>query len=64
MNLIQVIAAAGLRVPLENNPYEYIGTEPVEVDGSSLYYRRLLAEGDLLPFSGRAHSKTKPKGNE
>lgn len=64
MNPIQVTAAAGLRVPLENNPHEYIGTEPVEVDGDSLYYRRLLADGDLLPFAGRVPSKPKSKGND
>ncbi|STZ75566.1 DUF2635 domain-containing protein [Bergeriella denitrificans] len=53
MSLISVKAANGLRVPLEGNPHEYIGQEPVQVDGESLYYRRLLADGDLLPVSGR-----------
>lgn len=48
MTQIKVIAAAGLRVPLAENPHEYIGQDPIEVDGDNVYYRRLLAEGDLL----------------
>lgn len=45
---ISVVAAQGLRVPLADNPHEYIEQEPVEVDGDEVYYRRLLADGDLI----------------
>lgn len=48
MNKIMVVAAQGLRVPLADNPHEYIEQEPVEVDGDEVYYRRLLADGDLM----------------
>ena len=48
MAVIKVIAAEGLRVPLANHPHEYIGQEPVEIDGDDLYYRRLLMDGDLV----------------
>lgn len=64
MTMIQVCAADGLRVPLEGQPHEYIGQEPVAVDGGSLYYRRLLAEGSLYLFSGSPKTKTKAKGND
>ncbi|MDO4434391.1 MAG: DUF2635 domain-containing protein [Alysiella sp.] len=45
---ISVVAAQGLRVPLADNPHEYIEQEPVAVDDDEVYYRRLLADGDLL----------------
>ena len=48
MNMILVTAAAGCRVPLADNPHQYITDTPQEVDGDNVYYRRLLAEGDLL----------------
>lgn len=48
MNKITVVAAQGLRVPLADNPHEYIEQEAVEVNGDDAYYRRLLADGDLL----------------
>ena len=67
MNTILVTAAPDLRVPLENNPHEYIESSPVVVDSSSLYYRRLLADGDLLlvtpPASGKVQAKVKELNN-
>lgn len=50
MEKIKVKAADGLRVPMAHNPYEYIGDKPMEVD-NALYYRRLIAEGDLIEVS-------------
>lgn len=45
---MRVIAAPGHRVPMENDPHEYIGeTESVDVADSS-YYRRRMATGELL----------------
>lgn len=48
MNKIMVVAAQDLRVPMADNPHEYIEQEAVEVDGDEVYYRRLLADGDLM----------------
>ncbi|MDU7784831.1 MAG: DUF2635 domain-containing protein [Aggregatibacter aphrophilus] len=42
-----VKAAHGVKVPLENQPYAYIGQEPVEVE-STVYYQRRIADGDLI----------------
>jgi hypothetical protein len=44
-----VKAAPGLKVPKEGKPREYI-TDANAVDvQSSTYYRRCLAQGDLVP---------------
>lgn len=48
MNKITVVAEQGLRVPMAHHPHEYIEQVPVEVDGDDVYYRRLIADGDLL----------------
>lgn len=42
-----VKATPGVKVPLENQPYAYIEQEPVEVD-DSFYYQRRIADGDLI----------------
>ena len=42
-----VKAVPGVKVPLENQPYAYIEQEPVEVD-DSVYYQRRIADGDLI----------------
>lgn len=42
-----VKAAPGVKVPLESQPYAYIEQEPVEVD-DSVYYQRRIADGDLI----------------
>lgn len=42
-----VKAVSGVKVPLENQPYAYIEQEPVEVD-DSVYYQRRIADGDLI----------------
>lgn len=62
MDKITVIAAQGLRVPTEHNPHEYIGSDaPAEV-ADSLYYRRLIADGDLLAVSPSKPEKPAAKG--
>jgi len=44
-----VKAAPGLKVPKETKPREYItDTKAVDVP-ESVYYRRCLAQGDLVP---------------
>lgn len=47
MATIKVKAAPGLRFPLERNPKSFITGEAVEVE-SSAYYRRAIADGDLI----------------
>lgn len=44
---MKVKAADGLRVPKENRVNFYITNQPVEVP-ESLYYRRLVNDGDLI----------------
>ncbi|MBI0067565.1 MULTISPECIES: DUF2635 domain-containing protein [Snodgrassella] len=44
---MKVKAADGLRVPKENRVNSYITNQPVEVP-ESLYYRRLVNDGDLI----------------
>ena len=56
MSKIKVTAADGLRVPTEHNPHEYISQEPVEVDGNSLYYRRMIDDGDLVVVEDAAQN--------
>ncbi|NMY21134.1 hypothetical protein [Pseudomonas sp. WS 5410] len=46
---MQVKAAPGHRVPLEDDPYKYIETaKAIDVPDTS-YYRRRLAAGELMP---------------
>ncbi|EGT7582936.1 hypothetical protein OP853_001230 [Salmonella enterica] len=47
---MKVKATAGVRVPYENQPRRYIEQRPVDVP-DTIYYRRLLAAGDLMDVS-------------
>ncbi|EJW4857415.1 DUF2635 domain-containing protein [Salmonella enterica] len=58
-----VKAAAGLRVPYENQPRRYIEQKPVDVP-DTVYYRRLLAAGDLVSISDLVAVKGKAKRKE
>ena len=59
---MQVIAAAGIQVPMEDKPREYItDSQPLDVPASA-YYLRMLADGDLLPADEPASGKTAKKG--
>lgn len=60
---MKVKAAAGLRVPYENQPRRYIEQEPVDVP-DTIYYRRLLAAGDLVDVSDQGAVKGKAKRKE
>ncbi|PJG83769.1 DUF2635 domain-containing protein [Caviibacterium pharyngocola] len=44
---MKVKAKDGVKVPLEYQPAAFIEQEPVEVE-ESLYYRRRIADGDLI----------------
>lgn len=60
---MKVKAAAGLRVPYENQPRRYIEQKPVDVP-DTIYYRRLLAAGDLMDVSDLVAVKGKAKRKE
>lgn len=60
---MKVKAAAGLRVPYENQPRRYIEQKPVDVP-DTIYYRRLLATGDLVNVSDLVAVKGKAKRKE
>lgn len=47
MATIKVKAAPGLKFPMERRVKKYITSEPVTVE-SSAYYRRAIADGDLV----------------
>lgn len=56
-----VKAAAGVRVPKEGKPRQYVtDAEPVDVPETAYYLRR-LAEGDLVPAKA---AKAKPETKE
>lgn len=44
---MKVKATVGIKVPMENQPYAYIEQEPVEVE-DSIYYQRRINDGDLV----------------
>lgn len=48
MKQINVIAASGVKVPLENQPNVFIGDDKAVTVDDSLYYRRRLSDGDLI----------------
>lgn len=51
MNLLYVQAAPGLKLPREGAPRTYItDAEPVAVEGCH-YYRKAIADGDLVELS-------------
>lgn len=56
MSKIKVVAADGLRVPKERRAHEYIEQTPVEV-ANTLYYRILLADGDLVAAETETETK-------
>lgn len=59
---MQVIAAAGIQVPMEDKPREYITDSQALDVPASAYYLRMLADGDLLPADEQASTKTAKKG--
>lgn len=57
---MKVKAAAGLRVPHEKRVHEYITDAEVQEVEDTLYYRRLVADGDLVKIDEKAHKNLKP----
>lgn len=46
---IIVKARAGVLVPIEDNPHRYVTDECAVTVPDSAYYRRRIADGDLIP---------------
>lgn len=54
---MQVQAAPGLKVPMEDKPHDYI-TDAVVVDvPDTAYYQRRISDGDLLAVTSAALTK-------
>lgn len=52
MTKLQIKAAPGLKVPMQNTPRRYINDSvAINVDDSA-YYRRQIALGDLIKVTG------------
>lgn len=56
-----VKATPGVKVPLENQPYAYIEQEPVDVE-NTVYYQRRIADGDLIEV--QSTRKQRGAGND
>lgn len=54
MNTITVRAAPGLRVPMEGMPRRHITDAATVAVADSAYYRRRMADGDLLLVPAKA----------
>ncbi|UJX43258.1 DUF2635 domain-containing protein [Desulfovibrio sp. JY] len=52
-----VRAAPGLRVPMEGMPRRHITGDAAVAVPDSAYYRRRIADGDLLPASDKTPDK-------
>jgi len=62
---MQVLAASGLKVPLEGKPRDYITDTPPEGAAGftvveSAYYQRRVAEGDLVMVPASAEGEVAP----
>lgn len=49
---MQVVAAPGLKVPMEEDPRKYIDDQTPVVVENTHYYMRRLADGDLVEARG------------
>ncbi|OOF86711.1 DUF2635 domain-containing protein [Rodentibacter ratti] len=58
---MKVKAKAGIKVPMENQPYVYIEQAIVEVE-PTVYYQRRIQDGDLIVVS-EARSRKQEKNN-
>ncbi|EHF8059044.1 DUF2635 domain-containing protein [Salmonella enterica] len=60
---MKVKAAAGLQVPYENLSRRYIEQKPVDVP-DTIYYRRLLAAGDLVTAEATRNKRNKEAADD
>lgn len=56
---MQVQAAPGLKVPMEEKPRDYIADDVAVEVPDSAYYQRRIADGDLLKVAPPAAKKPK-----
>lgn len=58
---MKYVAAPGLRVPLPGRAGQFVpDTEGMEVDPTSAYFARLIADGDLVPAPQPKPAPAKP----
>ena len=55
---MKVKAAAGLKVPKEGKPREYIGDDKTVTVPDSAYYKRLVRDGSLIDVDKQSAVKT------
>ncbi|MEE6030332.1 DUF2635 domain-containing protein [Avibacterium paragallinarum] len=60
---MKVKAAVGIKVPMENQPYHYIEQEPVEVE-DSIYYQRRINDGDLIVVNEPRNRRNQEANND
>lgn len=60
---MKVKAVQGIKVPMENQPYTYIEQEPVEVE-NSIYYQRRINDGDLVVVNETRSRKNQEVRND
>ncbi|ACA32335.1 DUF2635 domain-containing protein [Histophilus somni] len=60
---MKVKAAVGIKVPMENQPYRYIEQEPVEVE-DSIYYQRRINDGDLIVVNEPRNRRNREANND
>lgn len=58
---MKVKATAGIKVPMEHQPFAYIEQTPVDVE-PSVYYQRRIHDGDLVVVS-ETRSRKQEKDN-
>ncbi|BFU64712.1 DUF2635 domain-containing protein [Rodentibacter abscessus] len=57
---MKVKAKAGIKVPMENQPYVYIEQAVVEIE-PTVYYRRRIQDGDLIEVTTRSRKEQEQK---
>ncbi|KGQ36496.1 DUF2635 domain-containing protein [Gallibacterium genomosp. 1] len=60
---MKVKAKNGIKVPKENSPFSYIEQEPVEIE-ATLYYQRRIADGDLIVVTETTRTTRKEVKND
>ncbi len=60
--MLRVKAAPGLRLPKEGKPREYITDQEPEEVSTSHYYRKALADGDLIAVPRAPEAKGQKGG--
>jgi len=56
---MNLIAAIGLKVPMEGKPHDYITDAKAVVVPDSAYYQRRITDGDLIEVKATVKTTTK-----